>query len=220
MEHWPLRRIPRQSRSEATIEFVLEAARRVVDDVGVGRTTMTRIAHVAGVSVGSLYQYFRDKQAMLEALTEREVQRVDAEVPALDLLRPNLHADLRSMIGAIARGYGGSRRLVELLLDARRPLLSAATLARRQARLRALIVRHRGWSPDLELKAVVAAHFVEGLVLCTLTNEGPTPDAEQVLAEAADLLDRYLVASEGDLPSRPRSARPAAARRWLGRRRR
>ena len=67
------RRIPRQHRSRQTVEAVLAAVPLVVKRHGAASITTNRIAEVAGVSIGSLYQYFPDKRSVFSALHERHV---------------------------------------------------------------------------------------------------------------------------------------------------
>lgn len=67
------RRIPRQHRSRQTVEDVLAAVPLVVKRHGAASVTTNRIAEVAGVSIGSLYQYFPDKRSVFSALHERHV---------------------------------------------------------------------------------------------------------------------------------------------------
>lgn len=72
-------RKPSQQRAHATVEAILEAAARIVEREGVGRGFGTnRIAREAGVSIGSLYEYFEGKDAILRAIGERHIQRVRA----------------------------------------------------------------------------------------------------------------------------------------------
>ncbi len=68
-----LRRRPRQARSRQTVEFVLEAAGQLFGRHGYNATTTNEVAERAGVSVGTLYQYFPNKDALLLALAERHV---------------------------------------------------------------------------------------------------------------------------------------------------
>ncbi len=70
------RREPKQQRSRQTVEAVLEAVPRVLRRHGAEAITTNRVAEVAGVSIGSLYQYFPDKQAIFMALHERHVDKV------------------------------------------------------------------------------------------------------------------------------------------------
>lgn len=66
------RKTPQQARSAVTIEAIHIASIQVLLAVGVGRLTTTRVAERAGVSVGTLYQYYPHKQALLFALVERQ----------------------------------------------------------------------------------------------------------------------------------------------------
>jgi AcrR family transcriptional regulator len=69
----PTRREPKQQRSRQTVEAVLDAVPRVLKRHGTDAITTNRVAEAAGVSIGSLYQYFPDKQAIFMALHERHV---------------------------------------------------------------------------------------------------------------------------------------------------
>lgn len=70
------RREPKQQRSRQTVDDVLEAVQLVVKRHGTQAITTNRIAEAAGVSVGSLYQYFPDKRAIFTALHDRHVDDV------------------------------------------------------------------------------------------------------------------------------------------------
>lgn len=78
------RKRPSQGRSQHTVEVIVEAATRVFDQEGLQATT-NRIAELAGVSIGSLYQYFPDKLALITELHERHCALVGQSVlSALD----------------------------------------------------------------------------------------------------------------------------------------
>jgi AcrR family transcriptional regulator len=66
-----LRRVPRQARSRESLRRMLDAAEALLVAEGAGALTTTRVAEAAGVSVGSLYQYLPDKEAIVEALANR-----------------------------------------------------------------------------------------------------------------------------------------------------
>jgi len=70
------RRGPRQRRSRQTVDVVLDAVTLVLKRHGPDAVTTNRIAEAAGVSIGSLYQYFPDKQTIYRALHERHVDDV------------------------------------------------------------------------------------------------------------------------------------------------
>lgn len=69
------RRKPRQARSRVTYDSILEAAMQLLARDGAGRLTTNRVAERAGVSIGTLYQYFPDKAAILLAAARRELTR-------------------------------------------------------------------------------------------------------------------------------------------------
>ena len=70
------RKEPRQARSGATVETIFEATVQILIDGGVGALTTTRVAARAGVSVGTVYQYFPHKQALMLALFERHLDGI------------------------------------------------------------------------------------------------------------------------------------------------
>lgn len=72
----PGRRQPKQRRAQETVDVVLQGAVRVLGREGIDSVTTNRIAEAAGVSIGSLYQYFPDKHAIFDALHEQHAHRV------------------------------------------------------------------------------------------------------------------------------------------------
>lgn len=70
------RKTPRQARSAASVEAILEATIQVLRKNGKSKLTTTRIADRAGVSVGTLYQYFPNKSSLLQALLKDHLDRV------------------------------------------------------------------------------------------------------------------------------------------------
>lgn len=80
-----MKKTPTQERSRQTVEALIEATARTVADRGWANTTTNHIAERAGVSVGSLYQYFENREELFAALIEREISRVtqklDEQIP-------------------------------------------------------------------------------------------------------------------------------------------
>ena len=72
------RKPPQQPRARVTVAAILDGAIRVLEQEGHQAATTSRIAEVAGVSVGTLYQYFANRDAIVDALQEREFQRATA----------------------------------------------------------------------------------------------------------------------------------------------
>ncbi|MCI2422285.1 TetR family transcriptional regulator [Saccharopolyspora sp. K220] len=78
----PLRRKPVQQRSAQRVEKMLSACAELIDEVGYDGLTTTLIAERAGVAVGSLYQFFPDKRAVVQELTLRNLERFVRTVSA------------------------------------------------------------------------------------------------------------------------------------------
>jgi AcrR family transcriptional regulator len=77
------RKSPIQARSTASVEAILEATIQVLLSIGKERLTTTRVAARAGVSVGTLYQYFPNKSALLQAALKRHLSEVTTAVEAV-----------------------------------------------------------------------------------------------------------------------------------------
>ena len=147
-----LRKTPRQARSRSTVEAILEAAERVLRSEGYRAASTNRMARVAGFSVGSLYQYFDDKQAVVGALLDQAL-RAEAEriAQALDGLAKLGRA--RLAIGLVRAVFAERRSKAHLLriLDAHGP----SSVSRRAAAPRAAGAgrRARGSAASLRRRA-------------------------------------------------------------------
>lgn len=75
-----MRKKPRQARAAATIGAIVEAAAQILQKEGEEGLTTAKIAERAGVSIGSLYQYFPNREAVLLALIRRERDEIGAKV--------------------------------------------------------------------------------------------------------------------------------------------
>ena len=96
------RKQPRQRRAEETVAVILEAAARILEGKGFEGFNTNAIAEKAGVSIGSLYQYFPSKTALLSAVIEREAEpllAVEEELRGMEecavALRSYIHASIR-----------------------------------------------------------------------------------------------------------------------------
>lgn len=90
-----MRKQPVQRRSRDMVSVLIEATARVIVEQGLDNLTTNHVASAAGVSIGSLYQYFRDKDALVEALLERHAAELLAVVDAR--LQGLIDADARSI---------------------------------------------------------------------------------------------------------------------------
>jgi AcrR family transcriptional regulator len=94
-----VRKEPRQARSRETVEAIIRAGARVLAEQGMDGFTTNKAAEVAGVSIGSLYQYFPDKLSLIDAIRRRHLD------------------DVLAVLRGIGQGESTAIRLVEELVD-------------------------------------------------------------------------------------------------------
>ncbi|MFN3363952.1 MAG: TetR/AcrR family transcriptional regulator [Allorhizobium sp.] len=97
------RKRPRQARAAATVDAIYEATIQVLLSDGPHRLTTTRVAERAGVSVGTMYQYFPQKQALIHALNERYLERLAEKIEAT--CREQHGAPAGTMVEALIETY-------------------------------------------------------------------------------------------------------------------
>ncbi len=131
----PLRKTPSQTRALRTVDTLFEAATRILASEGEAGFTTNRIAERAGFSIGTLYQYFPSKEAIVVALVRRQRERVMRELDAmLDRCVAGeygaehaLRTYLRTIVDAFGRGQKAQRLLARLgwQLDAPAAIVAA-----------------------------------------------------------------------------------------------
>ncbi|MFN3258555.1 MAG: TetR/AcrR family transcriptional regulator [Ilumatobacter sp.] len=96
------RKHPTQRRSTETVDRIVAAAARIFDERGYRGTTTNHVAEEAGVSIGSLYQYFPNKDALLVALAERHIEdaalRFGERLALLRERQPPIADTVRSLV--------------------------------------------------------------------------------------------------------------------------
>jgi AcrR family transcriptional regulator len=193
---------PRQLRSRATVSVILDAAIRVLDREGLEALTTSRVAEVAGVSVGTLYQYFAHREAIVEALQERELARAGAMLERLlqDGAPLTDHELSRAIVEELLRLYRAAPALHRVLaveglrfappervlaFDARSVALVKAFLALAGPRIRAT---------NLEAAAFVIYQSVRATMLAYLLEAPPGVTDAVLVNELTELIVRYLSA--------------------------
>jgi AcrR family transcriptional regulator len=106
------RRIPRQARSGETVALILEATAQVLEAGGLPAFTTNAVAERAGVSIGTLYQYFADKNALLLALARQQITIGLTSIGrALQGEKdPSVEGRVRAMVQAMVNAFGGRHR--------------------------------------------------------------------------------------------------------------
>jgi AcrR family transcriptional regulator len=116
----PYRKKPRQSRSEGTIEAIFEAAARILQAQGLDGFNTNAVANVAGVSIGTLYQYFPNKNAILIAMSLRELDKVSQTI--IGSINAEFASDDsklgRVVVRTLLKAFGGRQRTRKVLIEA------------------------------------------------------------------------------------------------------
>lgn len=166
------RKKPAQARSRATVEAILEAAARILRDRGPGAVTTNGVAELAGVSVGSLYQYFPSREAILAELVRRLRLSMSARLTeASEAMqgRP-LEEAIPVMMAAAVHAYEHEPRLTAALeeAEARLPRDPEVMAGRRQVReaMVACLDRHQIADPGEAAMDIIA--MTRGIVMMAL----------------------------------------------------
>lgn len=200
------RRLPVQERSAARVERMLDAAAALLDTAGYDGTTTSTIARRARVSVGSLYQFFPDRRALLQALALRSFTRFSdaldqalVEHPpahwraAVELVVQEYVAFTRSEPGMRVLSFGGPIDTRLLTSDQE----NNAVVAARFEQVLATVVPGLRRSPELSLTVRVAVEAADAVLALAFQHD---PEADpRIVAEASALLTAYFAAS-GHLP--------------------
>jgi AcrR family transcriptional regulator len=165
-----VRRRPKQRRARQTVEAVLDSVVRLLKRYGSNAITTNRIAEVAGVSIGSVYQYFPDKRAIFIALHERHGREIDRliESTLVENAASPLEDLVRALVGAMIEAHRTDPELYGLLLtevphraDGTRDFATRLQGAFRLAI--AARARELKKGRDLDKVAFIVTHMVESL---------------------------------------------------------
>ncbi len=201
------RKRPTQERARRTVDAILEATAHVLVKDGYDDLSTNRVAERAGVSIGSLYQYFPNKESLVAELVDRYSEMlfelVATHFAELATAPPRelAHAMVRAMIETKRQ----SPRLAKVL---REQIPRTGRLARYEEELQRIIEMATAYLThhERELRyaspehaAFLAVHMVDALTHAAVTQR-PASDDEAMIAMITDTTTRFLVA-EADAPA-------------------
>ena len=187
------RRSPRQARSKETVRAILEATAQILQADGFERASTNRIARRAGVSIGTLYQYFPNKEAIVRALCESYIERLSG-ILGEEFERSvgtGLEAAVRAVIHGIVRAEAAEPELNSLLHERVPQLISREHVERSNEALRAAVAARLSTGPgrqelrpdiDVDRAAFVLVHATLGVITATF-RQRPEALADGSLAE-------------------------------------
>jgi AcrR family transcriptional regulator len=193
------RKRPKQERSRDTVQVILAAAQRILTRDGLDALTTARIAEVAGISVGSLYQYFPNKEAVCGALVEKTTEdyyqalRMGLEATKTMPLEPAFRLVVAGLLRVLGDAPLLHRELLEMLSAAGRREMYWRYLGRYTELLEAWL-RARGDEvrERADLAAYVVVRAADGIGQA-IAHDRPDPARfEALVDELTDLGVRYM----------------------------
>lgn len=202
-DHLRPRRLPVQARAQRTVDAVLKASRQLFARHGYAGTTTNHIAERAGVSIGSLYEYFPSKDAILVALVEAHLDEGDRVLRAaaadIAAAEPSPLADVarrvaRAMVALHAQDHELHRIFFEETRLPRRVHQRIADIERRSTDALATLLAGRAdvTVADPRLAAAIIVQTVEALTHRFVVHPGTPADRDAYVEEIVRLIVGYL----------------------------
>ncbi|NKF21957.1 TetR/AcrR family transcriptional regulator [Solimonas marina] len=195
------RKLPRQQRAQATVEAILDAAARILSGDGYAAMSTNRVAELAGVSVGSLYQYFPNKDALITALHERHGREIHEMLDVA--LTATAGGSLREIITALVQASLHGHLLdpqLHRVLEAELPFFDPPKSESDDhlgvhARIRSVLEAHREQigPQDLDLATYMLITTVQALVHAAVIDPPAAPlSTAQIEAATIEMVLGYL----------------------------
>lgn len=198
------RRTPVQERAIATVEAIVEAAAQTFERLGYERATTNRVAERAGVSIGSLYQYFPNKDALLVALIEDHLDdaatRLRPVLAGLLADPPPVAEGLDRLLDVMVELHAARPALHRVLLDdAPRPPALRDRLVRDERAINAVVARYLATRPEVTVADVAAAatlvvRTAESVIHGVVIRPSADVSTEHAVRELRRMLLAYLTA--------------------------
>lgn len=165
------RKRPLQARAQATVEAILEATSQVLVKEGWDKLTTTRVAERAGVSVGTLYQYFPSRESLVAAIMDRYADAVASAIEEASTREGKTLAEtVGIMIDALCTAKLSNPEL-SVAIRSQIPRVEGVEhvskiINRCRKAIRPLLARHKREIPDddLEARTFVTVHAVSGVM--------------------------------------------------------
>jgi AcrR family transcriptional regulator len=195
------RKQPQQERSKVTVEAILEATTRILIEDGYDKANTNRIAERAGISIGSLYQYFPNKESLIVALGEKHSQDMATVVAAhLDTaLDKPLEVVLPQLIKAVIAAHEIDPRLHQILSQEIPRSGRSATMQEIDNNITNMVRLYlENWqhvirSPDLDLTTFILCQTVDSLSHAATIERPDFADNELFQQEVCQLLISFLL---------------------------
>jgi AcrR family transcriptional regulator len=194
------RKLPKQPRAKVTLEAILTATAHILVREGFDAASTNRIAERAGVSIGSLYQYFPSKEAIVAALLERHVQKMlEVMAGVVERLRSRpLRTAAREMIRAMRDAHAIEPALHRVFMEEMPRIDGVERTTELERRFEELALayleghRLRIRPRNLRVAAFVVVQAVEALIHTAVLYRPALLRSDEFLDEVTELVVRYL----------------------------
>jgi AcrR family transcriptional regulator len=193
------RKRPKQERSQATVEAILTATARILTELGYDRFNTNRVAELAGVSIGSLYQYFPNKEALITALAEQHASDLAklAQYHLEGLEDCSISEVISRVIKAAFAAYAMNPRLHRVLNEQvpHSEVMRLVADARMEKMLRSFLEKRRDEvkPENLDLMVFIVGRTIESLTHRAVLDRPELLNNGELEQEITTLLLSYLV---------------------------
>jgi len=197
-----LRKDPQQERSRQMVERIIEAGRQVLIEHGYEQSTTNRVADEAGISPGSLYQYFPNKHAVLDAVIDRYSRDFSDQIAALvsPVVGEDPAAVIREVFGGLLDVLEANKEFVRVVAEQLPPAQAAERTGQVERRIRELVGAYLLFAPSRQriepaASAWILVRMVEHLSV-RFVLESPDISRDQLLDELVRLTLAHLTADQ------------------------
>jgi AcrR family transcriptional regulator len=203
------RKLPQQERSRVTVEAILQATAHILTEEGYHKANTNRIAERAGISIGSLYQYFPNKESLMAALMEQHSNEIAALVESKlqNLFDAPLEIAVPELVKAVIAAHAINPRLHQVLNEEIPRSERLQQMQKADERITGLLRAYlKRWSDDseggtalpqihpqnLEMTVFILSRTVESLCHSAVIEHPSFVSNSRFEQEVSSLLLRYL----------------------------
>lgn len=195
------RKLPQQDRSRLTVEAIIEATTHILTQEGYDKANTNRIAERAGISIGSLYQYFPNKESLMAALIEQHSNEIAelVESKLKDLSDAPLEIAIPALIKAVIAAHAINPCLHQVLSEEIPRSERSQQVQKADERITELLQTYLArWSgsirpQNLEMTVFILSRTIESLCHSAVIEQPGFVSDAQFEQEVANLILLYLI---------------------------
>jgi AcrR family transcriptional regulator len=195
------RKQPKQERSQTTVEAILTATAHILIESGLEKFTTNRVAELAGVSIGSLYQYFPNKKALLFALAQQQAEQMLqlAQEHLTEVEHLTIPEVVQHIVQAAIAAHSVNPRLHQVLHQqmSRDQVMPAGAEPQVENLLRSFLEQRRDQLKpnNLDLTVFIVSCTIESLIQRAILEQSTWLTNGELEQEITTLLSGYLLPS-------------------------